>query len=50
MADQYINFTDMVNDDIDFMSLFKSGKFCKDVNDLFKSEAKSLASIIVGGE
>jgi hypothetical protein len=48
MADQYEEFTDYVNMDFDFMKAYIEGSFCEKVNDLFRSEAKTLASIIVG--
>lgn len=48
MADQYQEFADMVDSDINFMDLFLRGEFCEGVNNLFKAEARSLASIIVG--
>lgn len=48
MADQYEEFSEFVNQDFDFMAAFKNGEFCESVNNLFKSEARTLASIIVG--
>lgn len=48
LADQYEEFSEFVNQDYDFMAAYKEGKFCDDVNNLFKAEAKTLASIIVG--
>ena len=48
MADQYEEFTDYVNMDFDFMQAYREGFFCEKVSDLFRSEAKTLASIIVG--
>lgn len=48
MADQYEEFSEFVNQDYDFMAAFKNGEFCEDVNNLFRSEARTLASIIVG--
>ena len=48
MADQYEEFTDYVNMDFDFMQAYRQGFFCEKVSELFRSEAKTLASIIVG--
>ena len=48
MADQYEEFSDFVNQDYDFMKAYKEGKFCASVNELFRHEAKALASIVVG--
>lgn len=48
LADQYEEFSEFVNQDYDFMAAFKNGEFCESVNNLFKAEAKTLASIIVG--
>ena len=48
MADQYQEFSDMVDSDIKFMDLFLRCEFCDGVNNLFKGEARTLASIIVG--
>ena len=48
MADEYQNFADMVDQDIEFMDLFKAGAFKEGVVNLFKQEARTLASIIVG--
>ena len=48
MADQYQEFSDTVDGDIDFMDEFKKGAYGTRINNLFKQEAKTLASIIVG--
>jgi len=48
MANEYQEFADFVDSDIDFMAMFKAGKFNPYVNNLFKQEARTLASIIVG--
>lgn len=48
MADQYQEFSDTVDGDIDFMEEFKKGAYGTRINNLFKQEARTLASIIVG--
>lgn len=48
LTDQYEESADFIDSDFDFMSHFKSGKFSEGVNNLIKSEAKTLASIICG--
>lgn len=48
MIDEYEEFAACVDSDIDFMAMFKSGKFSEKVNKYFKQEARTLASIIVG--
>lgn len=48
MADQYEQFADMVDNDIDFMSEFNQGTYGTYINNLFRQEAKTLASIICG--
>jgi len=48
MADEYQEFADMVDQDIDFMDEFKKGVYGEYITNLFKQEARVLASIIVG--
>ena len=48
MSDEFEEFAAMVDSDIDFMAIFLRGEFCEGVNNLFKSEARTLASIILG--
>ncbi len=48
MADQYEQFSDMIDNDIDFMDEFKKGAYGTYINNLFKQEARTLASIICG--
>lgn len=48
MADQYEQFADMVDKDIDFMSEFKQGIYGTYITNLFKQEARNIASIICG--
>ena len=48
MADQYHEFADKLDNDIDFMAEFKNGEYGTYIKNLFKQEAKTLASIIVG--
>lgn len=48
MADEYEQFSDMVDNDIDFMDEFKKGVYGTYINNLFKQEARTLASIICG--
>ena len=48
MADQYQEFSDTVDGDIDFMDEFKKGAYGTRINNLFKQEARALASIIMG--
>ena len=48
MANEIEEFEAMVESDIDFMAIFLRGEFCEGVNNLFKAEARTLASIIVG--
>lgn len=49
LANNYQEFADFVDIDFDFMAAFKNGEFCEVVNSLIKSEARTLASIIIGG-
>ncbi len=48
MSDEYQEFSDYVNIDFDFMKAYHEGFFCDKVNELFRSEARTLASVIVG--
>lgn len=48
MADQYQDFADKVDNDIDFMSEYLAGEYGENLNNLFKQEARTLASIICG--
>lgn len=48
MANEYVDFAEMVNEDIDFMEKFKNGEFSKEVMALFVEQARTLASVIVG--
>lgn len=48
MANEYEEFSDFVNQDYDFMEAYKKGEFCEGVMNLFRAEARTLASIIVG--
>lgn len=49
LVNDYQEFADFVDIDFDFMAAFKNGEFCEGVNSLIKSEARTLASIIIGG-
>jgi len=48
MANEYSLFADMVDQDIDFKDLFIADLFKESINDLFKKEARTLASNIAG--
>lgn len=48
MADEYQEFADKIDSDIDFMAEFKNGEYGARLNSVFKQEARTLASIIAG--
>ena len=48
LANEFEEFAAFVDIDYDFMAAYNRGEFCSGVNDLIKSEARTLASIIVG--
>lgn len=48
MANEYQYFADKVDNDIDFMAEFLAGEYGENLNNLFKREARALASIICG--
>jgi len=48
MANEYQEFADLVDKDVDFMKEFKAGWYGEHISNLIKSEARTLASIIVG--
>jgi hypothetical protein len=48
LIDEYEEFANFLDFDFDFMAHFKAGKFSEAVNNLIKSEARTLASVIVG--
>lgn len=48
LADQYQEFSDMVDADIDFMAEFQAGWYGTRMGNIIKNEARTLASIIVG--
>ena len=50
LTDKHEEFADFIDADFDFMAHFKAGKFGEGVNNLIKSEARTLASIIVRSE
>jgi len=48
LANEFEEFAAFVDIDFDFMATYNRGEFCGGVNQLIKSEAHVLASIIVG--
>jgi len=48
MIDEYQEFADKFDDGIDFMAEFIGGQYGENLNNVFKSEARTLASYIVG--
>lgn len=48
MANEYQDFADKVDNGDDFMGEYLSGGFSEATRNIFKKEAKALASIIVG--
>ncbi len=48
LANEFEEFAAFVDIDFDFMAAYNRGEFCSGVNQLIKSEAHVLASIIVG--
>jgi len=48
LADQYQEFADFVDIDFDYMYAYRKGELSEPVNNLIRTEAKVLASIIVG--
>jgi len=48
LADKYVEFSALVDNDYDYMAVFISGKMCVHTAEIIKREARTLASIIVG--
>lgn len=48
MANEYQDFADKVDNDIDIMAEYLAGEYGENLNNLFRQEAKTLASIICG--